>query len=297
MLHAILKHLVARGHNAHVMAAVEPNELDGVTMGPAARTHWRDANLVITHLDKTRTAIAMASGYQLPVAHIMHNDRQLHYFRVRGGDATLLVHNSEWIAKAYEASPIPSVVCRPPVRQADYRVRNHGGKCVTLVNLMEAKGATTFYELAKRMPDVLFLGVSGAYGYQMPAPDLPNLEIIEQTPNIRDDVYARTAVLLMPSSYESWGRTAVEAMASGIPVLAHPTTGLLESLGNAGVFIDRDDVSAWEQNVRALLSGNGSYQAARADALRRSMQLDIASDHDLENVELAFRRAAGGKRG
>ncbi|MFI1769152.1 glycosyltransferase family 4 protein [Streptomyces sp. NPDC020800] len=62
---------------------------------------------------------------------------------------------------------------------------------------------------------------------------------------MREHVYSRSRVMLMPSLYESWGRVAVEAFASGIPVIAHPTPGLVESLGEAGIFAYRDDLNAW----------------------------------------------------
>jgi len=71
----------------------------------------------------------------------------------------------------------------------------------------------------------------------------------------------------MPSEYESWGRVGVEAMASGIPVIAHPTPGLQESLGDAGVFVDRNDIDGWERAIRRLLTprayGTASKKARR----------------------------------
>jgi len=133
-----------------------------------------------------------------------------------------------------------------------------------------------FYKLAERMPDVRFLGVVGAYGGQ-DIRDLPNVEIQPHTPNIRDDVYARTRVLLMPSSYESWGRTGAEAMASGIPTIAHPTPGLRESLGDSGVFVERPDLDGWEHAIRQLLDGR-RWRAASRRALARSAQLDPTAD-------------------
>ncbi len=81
-----------------------------------------------------------------------------------------------------------------------------------------------------------FLGVRGAYGRQvMPPPRLPNCEVLDSVTGkeMRTHVYGRSRVMLMPSLYESWGRVAVEALASGIPVIAHPTPGLVESLGEA----------------------------------------------------------------
>ncbi|MFE2879219.1 hypothetical protein ACFXG6_32815 [Streptomyces roseus] len=40
-------------------------------------------------------------------------------------------------------------------------------------------------------------------------------------------------------------RVAVQAFSSGIPVIAHPTLGLIESLGSAGIYAYRDDLNAW----------------------------------------------------
>ncbi|MFE4971343.1 glycosyltransferase [Kitasatospora sp. NPDC056651] len=65
------------------------------------------------------------------------------------------------------------------------------------------------------------------------------MEIIDHVPGhaMRERVYARSRVVLMPSSHESWGRVGVEAFASGIPVIAHPTPGLAECLGHAGIYV------------------------------------------------------------
>src|SRR5690606_41527203 len=105
---------------------------------------------------------------------------------------------------------------RPPVMDEEYATERGDG--VTLINLYPPKGAATFWTLAERMPDVKFLAVIGGYGHQ-DVRELPNVEVMPNIPGrrMRDEVYARTKILLMPSEYESWGRVGVEAMASGIP--------------------------------------------------------------------------------
>ena len=96
--------------------------------------------------------------------------------------------------------------------------------------------------------------------------------------DMREAVYSRTKVLLMPSSYESWGRAGVEALASGIPVVAHPTPGLCESLSEAGIFVDLHDVDGYEQVLRKLLSNPAEYRLAVKRAKARSAELDPAPD-------------------
>src|SRR5690606_37440896 len=96
-------------------------------------------------------------------------------------------------------------------------------------------------------------------------------------PILRDQVYARTRVLLVPSRMESWGRVVVEALASGIPVVAAPTPGLVESLADAGVFCEAGDVDAWEASLRKL-DDPAEWSAASERALHRSKELDPSAD-------------------
>ena len=161
---------------------------------------------------------------------------------------------------------------------------------MTMVNLTVSKGCEVFYELARRRRGDRFLGVLGAYGHQI-IRQIPNVGIQQHTGNMRDDVYARTRVLLMPSDYESWGRVAVEAMCSGIPVIAHPTDGLRESLGDAGIFCDRDDVDAWQRELERL-DDPREYAAASNLAARRSDELDRIARDDLAAWEEALEKVA-----
>lgn len=74
----------------------------------------------------------------------------------------------------------------------------------------------------------------------------------------------------MPSDYESFGRVAVEAACSGIPAIVHPTLGLKESLGDAGIFVDRNNVDGWAEELERLY-GDEHYYAERS-----KMALELA---------------------
>jgi len=81
-------------------------------------------------------------------------------------------------------------------------------------------------------------------------------------------------VVIMPSELETWGRTAVEAMSSGIPVLASPTPGLRECCGGAAVYVPRDDLEGWIGALRRLKEDRKYYNTRSKVALERSRALD-----------------------
>jgi glycosyltransferase involved in cell wall biosynthesis len=96
---------------------------------------------------------------------------------------------------------------------------------------------------------------------------------MDNTPYIQS-VYAKTDILLVPSKEESWGRVAVEAMSSGIPVIAHPTPGLLESCHSAGIFCDRNNISAWVKEIRRLKNDAAWRKEVSEKCLARAKDLD-----------------------
>lgn len=290
MAHTLLRHLAQKGHSVHVWlsrnnrsVAAEPYDYQGVTVHPRAHPDElaQNADVIVTHLETTERATRQASVDRIPVVHLLHNDfdRSLRM----AGDADLVVLNSDWMAAEFTAwcdrrgGRTPrAITIHPPVAADDYRCTP--GEAVTLVNLFASKGSATFWAAAEAMPDVKFLAVTGGYGKQ-DVRDLPNVEVVDNVPGheMAERVYSRTKILLMPSVYESWGRVGVEAMVCGIPVIAHPTAGLQESLGDAGTFVDRDDTDGWVDAIRKLLDGR-RWPAASRRALRRAAELDPTED-------------------
>lgn len=294
-LHEMLRALVGRGHAATVWlsqqaASREPYSVDGVRVMPHeagsdaqfAKSVAR-ASAVVSHLENVPGAASLARGFGKPLIVVCHNTFDLTWQPMREGSSALAVLNSRWMLEKAEPAfegrlhrPDQMLVVRPPVWPEEYQTAR--GDCITLVNCTVTKGVKVLAELAERMPDRKFLAVRGGYGEQEP-PELDNVIVLDHTPGreMRNVVYARTRLLLMPSDYESWGRVGVEAMASGIPVLAHPTDGLTESLGGAGIFCDRDDTGVWQAAIERL-DDRSEYREASRRARARSRQLDPAQD-------------------
>jgi len=284
MTHNLLRALVARGHEADVvlsMADGKPYVLDGVRVWPhtGKADPFRflgDADVIVTHMGDAGRATTLGQMCGVPVIQICHNTGSQSAASIRRGGASLMVFNSDQMAAHFGDHQGRSIIVHPPVDAAEYATVP--GECITLINLSEDKGAGVFYRLAERFPDQRFLGVVGGYGKQIVRAG-PNIEILDHVPGdrMRDEVYARTRILLMPSAQESWGRTGVEAACSGIPVVAHPVAGLRESLGGAGTFADRGDLDAWESAVRLLLDKR-RWNGASRRAKKRAAELDPAAD-------------------
>jgi glycosyltransferase involved in cell wall biosynthesis len=299
-----LRAMVRRGHTVKVIcdrSLMAPYSIDGIeVVRPPRRGQqsWiqdfvKEADILTTHLDLTSQAMQIALDTKKPLAHWIHNDAQLHYWHVTPHKCQLAIFNSQWVSEKkvsweYGEQPCkwrgPAIVIHPVVEPEHYRCER--GDSITLVNPTPGKGAHVLYALARQMPDRKFLAVTGGYGEQIPPPeDLGNITLMDHTPDIRN-AFRQTKVLLMPSDYESYGRVGIEAACAGIPTVAHPTPGLKEAFGDAGVFHDRNDIAAWYGEVERLLTDEIYYQR-RSDAVLKLAE-SLAPEDEFDRLEEAF---------
>jgi glycosyltransferase involved in cell wall biosynthesis len=249
-------------------------------------------DVVISHHQNSIPAIRLAKGIGAKSVFIQHNSFPENSITLLE-NPDLVVFNTQWISEMWAHHTRRSVIVHPPVRAEEHAATP--GDRITMVNLNRDKGVMIFYQLAKRFPRHRFLGVMGSHGPQLvPAepyarlhPELeisnytsvpPNVEIIGQTTDMKKDVWSRTRLLVVPSVYESYGMVAVEAMASGIPVVATPTPGLKESLGIAGIFANRTQIAGWVYHMKMLLNSPAHWNAASQRCLSRSAALDPAPE-------------------
>lgn len=288
MLHGLLRELASRGHNVYMLAidtkGVKDKIIDGVKVmyhiEPRQACYAIQPDVIITQFHKTEIAKRISRKMNVPLVTVIHNNMDRTRAMVHDNKSTnLLVFNTEWIKNDLRHN-CRSIVVHPPLDER--KVSKSRGEHITLVNIAPEKGVGTFYALAEMLPQYKFLGVKGGYWKNLQdVRDMPNVEIIESTSNMRDDVYARSRIVLMPSSYESFGMVALEAIASGIPVIAHPTMGLKECLGNAGIFIDRDDHEEWAVQVKRLMEDEKAYSTASKLSLEQARSFDHQAELDL----------------
>lgn len=182
----------------------------------------------------------------------------------------LLIYNSDSMKSQFDEY-VNTFVLYPPVDCSKYKTKtNH--QYVTMINLSEKKGGNQLVEIAKKMPHIKFLGVHGGYDEQIKDETLENITYVPNTKDMRS-IYAKTDILLIPSNPETWGRTATEAICSGIPVVAHPTEGLKENLGEAGIYIEKDNIDEYVDMIYKLKEDRNYYGKISEKCKQRSKQL------------------------
>jgi glycosyltransferase involved in cell wall biosynthesis len=98
-------------------------------------------------------------------------------------------------------------------------------------------------------------------------------------------LYAGARAFVLPSRYEGFGLTCLEAMACGTPVVAANRAALPETCGDAALLVNPDDGAALTQAVHIALTSAAARTALRAAGLRRAAQFSwdrtAASAHAL----------------
>lgn len=283
MLHEILLNLKERGHDPEVVIPGGGPDFEGIPVSDdrEIRKKVSQCDMIFSHLKQGGRALNMAEFYGKPYIHFVHNTNLFDVIRVKNRDKgagrfVYVVYNSEYTKRVLNY-PNPSIVLHPPVDTARYKVKPKGNK-ITLLNLCDNKGGLFFNDLIKLMPDYQFLGVEGAYAKQEKS-QYSNVTYVNNTPDIKK-IYAQTRLLLMPSQKESYGRAGVEAMASGIPVIASPTEGLKESLGSAGVFCDLRSQLRWVEAIQRF-DDEEYYKEVSKKCLARVKEIDTATRYEL----------------
>lgn len=104
------------------------------------------------------------------------------------------------------------------------------------------------------------------------------------------------SLVLVPSHSETFGLVALEAAASGVPVIARAAGGLREAVrdGETGVLVASGDPGVWAEAIAGLLADadrlDALGRAARASALTRSWRASTTALVDVYRDLLSTRR-------
>jgi glycosyltransferase involved in cell wall biosynthesis len=105
------------------------------------------------------------------------------------------------------------------------------------------------------------------------------------------DLYRRARMLVLPSLYEGFGLTALEAMACGTPVVTSTVSSLPEVVGDAALLVDPLDVSGLAGAMARLFTDDALVEDLRSRGLSRAKLFSWETTG--RAVQAALRESAG----
>ena len=85
-------------------------------------------------------------------------------------------------------------------------------------------------------------------------------------------LYSGAQAVIVPSLYEGFGLTTLEAMACGTPVIASNTTSFTEVTGDAALLVDPNKITEIKNAILKLIEDRNFANALRESGLRQAAQ-------------------------
>lgn len=176
------------------------------------------------------------------------------------------IPNSKFM-DAYFKARVPGVLTQviyPPVDVAKFPEQGAvKEKYIVMVGTSHKKGISTFIQLAKDIPHAKFK-ILGAPS-DLKVSELPNLTVSGWVDVIAEFQH-RSRLVLVPSLWaEPFGRVAVEALLSGVPVLVSDKGGLPEAVGHNQLRVVSGSYQKWRERVEDFLNQPRRYDVSDAE--------------------------------
>jgi glycosyltransferase involved in cell wall biosynthesis len=170
----------------------------------------------------------------------------------------------------------PSAVIYPEIDIQDQDLWNPEG-AIGLVNPAHHKGIYVFYSLAKAFPDERFIS-AGGWAVSGPVNGPANHSYMRHMKDMRE-FYGKLKLLLCPTQHnhnETFGRTVLEAMKYGIPVMASWKDGIPEAAGGAAKLVRAySSDRIWAVNLKKILEP-GVLEQYHKKSLKRAKLYNLS---------------------
>ncbi len=249
--------------------------------------------------DITRMVEAIMHEH-IPVILYVHDlESTLPLFKEAKDELAAVVTNSRFMAGRIEKFwERPCEVVYPIPDERPFFTDGTNGPFITFFNPLPHKGLGIAHTLVmRRFPDRPFLFVEGFIDPEQHGILLSrsgNLVHARRSPDVAT-IYSMSHVVIVPSQWEEpFGRVALEAMLSHVPVIASRTGGLPESVGDGGMLID--DFSNADKWVEAIDSLQDPREKRRWTNAGRRHVKNFALDAQIDKLEMilgGFSRSVG----
>jgi glycosyltransferase involved in cell wall biosynthesis len=158
-------------------------------------------------------------------------------------------------------------------------------RVLTVARLEEQKGLETLVDALAELPEfeLSIVGTGSRRRVLEARVRALGLEARVKLLGFRDDVpvLLRTADLYaQPSRWEGFGIAAVEAMASGLPVVCSDVPGLRDVVGSAGLTFRMGDPASLAGALRESVRNAQLYEGLSRKAVARAAEFSLARTHD-----------------
>lgn len=117
------------------------------------------------------------------------------------------------------------------------------------------------------------------FGKNTPPENLPDwIEYYQNATvsELRDEIYGKSTVYIMPSEFEGWGLTAMEAMAVGTPVISFENGGIRNYADDeSAILIPVGDVKMMQIELMALLQNSEKRATIKSNSLAKLKRYTI----------------------
>lgn len=164
-----------------------------------------------------------------------------------------------------------------------------------LGRLAPEKNFRVLVDVARRCPDLVFaVGGSGPEEgvLRAEAAGIGNFRLLGSVDD-RAAFHAALDVFLLPSRHEALPMTLLEAMASGVPVVASDLEGVAAALGDSGILVQPGDVSELVRSVAKLVADPEIRERFAASALARARER-YSARATARRMEDVYREVLGG---
>ncbi|MFD2239242.1 glycosyltransferase [Aureimonas populi] len=225
-----------------------------------------------------------------------------------GGDLRELegvsyIANSSFTATRFnEMFGIHPKVVYPLIRRENYETET-SRENVTFINPHPHKGLDVALSIAERCPEIPFVFVEAwtlepdEKSYLMKhLARLPNVTLRPPTRDMKS-VYGKARIVLAPSQWEeAFGRIAVEAHFSGIPLVASRCGGLPEAVGPGGILLDpKAPAELWAEAVKRLWHDHDFYEETSKAARLYSHRPEMNRADQIDALLSVFGRQDGAR--
>ena len=174
------------------------------------------------------------------------------------------IYNTETSARQWGEPG--ALVMHPPISPLPINSAP-SGDAYTLLSSLVNKGVEVVLELAKLYPNKRFIIVRspadkthGLSDLEERAALLPNVELHPRvSPNDVYKYFNQTRILLVPSRYETYGMSAIEAAGYGIPCVHVDTPHVREGIGDAAILVSPLSVTETASGIELIEKDYESY--------------------------------------